>query len=86
MILVFHASLAPRGYGRTSPRSPRVYLPFVANLAQLAVPQAPSRHGFEHERSFPRIAADELAPTPPDGDVFSGVKSIGGGSEASRSD
>ena len=36
MILVFYASLAPRGYGRTSPRSPRVYLPFVANLAQLA--------------------------------------------------
>ena len=36
MILVFHASLAPRGYGRTSQRSPRVYLPFVANLAQLA--------------------------------------------------
>ena len=37
MIPVFHASLAPRGYGRTSPRSPRVYLPFVANLRQLAV-------------------------------------------------
>ena len=36
MILVFYASLAPRGYGRTFPRPPRVYLPFVANLAQLA--------------------------------------------------
>ena len=37
MILVFHASLAPRRYGRTSPRSPRVYLPFVANPARLVV-------------------------------------------------
>ena len=39
MILVFHASLAPRGYGRTSPRSPRVYLPFVANLRELVAPR-----------------------------------------------
>ena len=44
MILVFYASLAPRGYGRTSPRSPRVYLPFVAIL--------PGSVAFGHPRSL----------------------------------
>ena len=46
MILVFYASLAPRGYGRTSPRLPRVYLPFVANLAQLAAPGLATGHVY----------------------------------------
>ena len=39
MILVFYASLAPRGYGRTSPRPSRVFLPFVANLARVVAPR-----------------------------------------------
>ena len=47
--------------------------------------------GFQHPQardraSFPRIGADELAPTPLVGGVIRGDGSIGVGSEASRSD
>ena len=46
MILVFHASLAPRDYGRTSPGSPRVNLHFVALVGALVA----SRHATVHGR------------------------------------
>ena len=68
MILVFHAFLAPRGYGRTSPRSPRVYLPFVANLAQLAAPRHfKSPHRETQPGHYPTFVDVALAsaPTPP---------------------
>ena len=58
MILVFYASLAPRGYGRTSPRPSRVFLPFVQG-------------GFQHKKMRKRnyFAATSLhtvaGPGPP---------------------
>ena len=62
MILVFHASLAPRGYGRTSPRPSRVFLPFVANLARVV-----TRPGLKRRRGIPKI-----------GGYHTGLTKIGG--------
>ena len=54
MILVFHASLAPRGYGRTSPRPPRVFLPFLANLARVVAFRHPYPRTERRPAAWPR--------------------------------